>query len=90
LPEERIREIVSNGIKFLRFILRKTDYVPISFRAGNWLFQPTQPAARILCEYGIKIDSSVFKGGGSKNMELTIESQPEWILLEILGRCGRA
>lgn len=66
LPEERIREIVSDGIKFLRFILRKTDYVPISFRAGNWLFQPTQPAARILREYGIKIDSSVFKGGRFK------------------------
>jgi len=63
LPEERIREIISDGIKFLRFILRKTDYVPISFRAGNWLFQPTQPVARILCEYGIKIDSSVFTGG---------------------------
>jgi hypothetical protein len=66
LPEERIREIISDGIKFLRFILRKTDYVPISFRAGNWLFQPTQPVARILCEYGIKIDSSVFKGGRFK------------------------
>jgi len=66
LPEERIREIVSDGIKFLRFILGKSNYVPISFRAGNWLFQPTQPAARILCEYGIKIDSSVFKGGRFK------------------------
>jgi hypothetical protein len=66
LPEERIREIVSDGINFLRFILGKSDYVPLSFRAGNWLFQPTQPAARILYEYGIMIDSSVFKGGRFK------------------------
>jgi hypothetical protein len=67
LPEERIREIVSGGIKFLRFILGENDYMSISFRAGNWLFQPTQPAARILYEYGIRIDSSVFKGGRFKS-----------------------
>jgi hypothetical protein len=66
LSEERIREIVFDGIKILRFILGKSDYVPISFRAGNWLFQPTQPAARILYEYGIRIDSSVFNGGRFK------------------------
>jgi len=67
LPEERIREIVLGGVKFLRFILRENDYMPISFRAGNWLFQPTQPAARILYEYGVRIDSSVFKGGRFKS-----------------------
>ncbi len=67
LPEERIRDIVSGGIEFLRFILGRSDYIPNSFRAGNWLFQPTQPAARILCEYGIKIDSSVFKDGRFKS-----------------------
>jgi len=66
LSEERIREIVFDGIKILRFILGKSDYVPISFRAGNWLFQPTEPAARILYEYGIRIDSSVFNGGRFK------------------------
>jgi hypothetical protein len=27
------------------------------------LFQPTQPAAKVLAERGIKVDSSVFKGG---------------------------
>jgi len=66
LPEERIRDIVSGGIEFLRFILARSDYVPISFRAGNWLFQPTQPVASILFEHGIRIDSSVFKGGRFK------------------------
>jgi hypothetical protein len=43
--------------------LNDADYTPLSFRAGNWLFQPTQPAAKILNSRGIKIDSSVFKGG---------------------------
>jgi hypothetical protein len=43
--------------------LNDADYTPLSFRAGNWLFQPTQPAAKILSSRGIKIDSSVFKGG---------------------------
>lgn len=63
LPEDRIAEIVDQSINYLRSILNNQDYTPLSFRAGNWLFQPTQPAARILSSRGIKIDSSVFKGG---------------------------
>jgi hypothetical protein len=39
------------------------DFTPLSFRAGNWLFQPTEKAAGVLAERGIKVDSSVFKGG---------------------------
>jgi hypothetical protein len=39
------------------------DFTPLSFRAGNWLFQPTQEAAKVLADRGIKVDSSVFKGG---------------------------
>jgi hypothetical protein len=39
------------------------DFTPFSFRAGNWLFQPTGTVAKTLVEQGIKIDSSVFKGG---------------------------
>lgn len=63
LADERIREIVKRAVSYLRYILGDPNYTPISFRAGNWLFQPTQPAARILYEYGIRIDSSVFMGG---------------------------
>lgn len=63
LPEQRIKEIIDRSINYLRAILSDPNYAPISFRAGNWLFQPTQPAAKILAESGIKIDSSVFKGG---------------------------
>jgi len=63
LPRERIVEIIERSIRYLRRILGINDFSPLSFRAGNWLFQPTQPAASVLAEQGIKIDSSVFKGG---------------------------
>jgi len=63
LPEKRIEEIVDRSINYLRTILHDPHYTPLSFRAGNWLFQPTQPAAQILFNRGIKVDSSVFKGG---------------------------
>jgi hypothetical protein len=39
------------------------DFKPFSFRAGNWLFQPTKTVANVLAEWGVKVDSSVFKGG---------------------------
>ena len=63
LPEARIDEIVRDSIAYLRNVLNSPDFTPLSFRAGNWLFQPTNKAARILAEYGVRIDSSVFKGG---------------------------
>ena len=63
LSEERISEIVDRSINYLRNVLETSDYIPLSFRAGNWLFQPTMKAARTLAERGVKIDSSVFKGG---------------------------
>lgn len=63
LSRERITKIVDRSISYLRKILDAPDFVPFSFRAGNWLFQPTRTAARILADRGIKVDSSVFKGG---------------------------
>ena len=45
-------------------------FSPLSFRAGNWLFQPSRTAAEVLREYGIRIDSSVFKGGVQRNHKL--------------------
>ncbi|HTZ56702.1 MAG TPA: hypothetical protein VMB49_01330, partial [Acidobacteriaceae bacterium] len=63
LSRGRIVEIVSQAIAYLRCLLEQPDFVPFSFRAGNWLFQPTQTAASVLREHGIKVDSSVFKGG---------------------------
>ncbi len=63
LSERRITEIVGRSIAYLRKALEAPGFTPLSFRAGNWLFQPTAAAARVLTEHGIKIDSSVFKGG---------------------------
>jgi hypothetical protein len=63
LPQEQIYQIVDRSISYFRDILGLPGFIPFSFRAGNWLFQPTRNAARALVERGIKVDSSVFKGG---------------------------
>src|SRR5262245_107917 len=63
LPTRRIRQIVDRALEYLRHLLRAPAFTPLSFRAGNWLFQPTDNAAQVLAERGIKLDSSVFKGG---------------------------
>ena len=63
LSRPRIAEIVGGALRYLRYVLDEPGFTPLSFRAGNWLLQPTQPAAGILAENGIRIDSSVFKGG---------------------------
>jgi hypothetical protein len=62
LPRERISEIVESSIAYLRDVVAAPDFTPHSFRAGNWLFQPSQTAAEVLAEKGFKIDSSVCKG----------------------------
>src|SRR5262249_42572650 len=63
LPQERIRQIVDRAITWLRDVLGDSTFSPLSFRAGNWLFQPTKAAAEVLSSFGVKVDSSVFKGG---------------------------
>jgi hypothetical protein len=70
LPRERIAEIVEGAISYLRNVLRTPDFTPVSFRAGNWLFQPTRTAAEVMAELGLKIDSSVFKGGVQRKHKL--------------------
>ncbi len=63
LPYNRLEQIVRRSIKFLQTVIGKSDFKPVSFRAGNWLFQPSRNASIVLAECGIKVDSSVFKGG---------------------------
>jgi len=70
LSQKRIAEIVERSLGYLRNVLEQPDFSPLSFRAGNWLFQPTRTAARVLSDHGIKIDSSVFKGGVQRNHQL--------------------
>jgi len=70
LPQPRIAEIVDRAVKHLAYMAGEAQFRPISFRAGNWLFQPTETAANELSKQGLRIDSSVFKGGLQRNAHL--------------------
>jgi hypothetical protein len=70
LPRPRIVQIVDAALAYLRYVLNRSEFIPLSFRAGNWLFQPTHTAASVLAEKGIRLDSSVFKGGMQKKYQL--------------------
>lgn len=63
LPRPRIEEIVRRSLAYMRRLVDDVSFAPLSFRAGNWLFQPTSNAADVLFGHGLRIDSSVFKGG---------------------------
>jgi hypothetical protein len=63
LSRDRIGHIVGRSVDYLRKLLGAPNFAPISFRAGNWLLQPTRTVAAVLTEHGIKVDSSVYKGG---------------------------
>ena len=76
LPAARISDIVAEGIHYLRGLVGRPDFTPLSFRAGNWLFQPTQPLAGILAKSGIRVDSSVFRGGRQRNHGLDYRRTP--------------
>ena len=60
---EHINHIIDRSLAYLRKVLGDPGFIPVSFRAGNWLLQPTREVAKSLVEHGIKVDSSVYKGG---------------------------
>ena len=63
LSTNRINCLIDRSLAYLRKVLGDPGFTPISFRAGNWLLQPTREVANSLAEHGIKVDSSVYKGG---------------------------
>ena len=63
LSRPRVTQIIDRSLDYLRGVVASPGFTPLSFRAGNWLFQPTQPAGGVLAEHGLRVDSSVFKGG---------------------------
>lgn len=63
LSRGRIESIVDECLEFLRSEIQDESFRPIAFRAGNWLIQPAERIAHVLADRGIKIDSSLFKGG---------------------------
>ncbi len=74
LPRSRIEQIVNRSVQYLRSVLNEPRFTPLSFRAGNWLFQPSSVAAQVLAEAGIRVDSSVFKGGWQRVHKLDYRS----------------
>jgi hypothetical protein len=77
LPKARISNIISEGICYLKHLVNRPDFTPISFRAGSWLFQPTEPMATILALSGICIDSSVFPGGWRHDYGMDYRKTPK-------------
>jgi hypothetical protein len=63
LSKSRIEQIVDESLSFLRDAVHDMSFRPIAFRAGNWLLQPTARLAEVLADRGLKVDSSVFRGG---------------------------
>ncbi len=76
LPEERISELVNRGLKYLRYLVGDETFCPVAYRAGNWLMQPSKIIARVLSGAGLKIDSSVFRGGYQKQTGLDYRLAP--------------
>lgn len=65
LSYERITEMVSQSVKYLEDLLQpiKPDYKVWLFRAANWSMMPTPILYKVLTEFGITHDTSVYKGG---------------------------
>lgn len=65
LSYERITEMVSLSVKYLGNLLQpiQSDYKVWLFRAANWSMMPTPILYKVLTEYGITHDTSVYKGG---------------------------
>jgi hypothetical protein len=76
-PVERINEIVDRAIGYLRKLAGAPGFAPLSFRAGHLLFQPTQPLGDILAARGVRLDSSVYKGGLWRRHKLDYRRAPK-------------
>jgi len=70
LEPARIETIVSQGIGYLREALNDAGFTPHAFRSGLWAMQPTATMARVLAEHGVRVDTSVFKGGRVQDVGL--------------------
>ncbi len=74
LEPERVAAIVSGAIRYLRDGLDDPSFTPVSFRSGLWAMQPTPVIASVLARHGVRVDSSVFKGG--RVHELGLDYRP--------------
>jgi len=76
-PVERIGEVIGRAVGYLRRLAEDPGFRPLSFRAGHLLFQPTQPMAGVLAAHGLRLDSSVYKGGLWREHGLDYRRAPE-------------
>jgi len=76
LSQETIDNYFCLGIEYLRSVSGNDFFLPTSFRAGNWLIQPSNKIASSLIKSGIKIDSSVFRGGRQRFHSLDFRDYP--------------
>lgn len=65
LPYERVREMVGQCVDYLEKLLKpiKSDYKVWLYRAANWSMMPTPVLYKVLTEFGVTHDTSVYKGG---------------------------
>lgn len=65
LPYERIRKMVGQCVEYLETLLKPVnpDYKVWLYRAANWSMMPTPILYKVLNEFGITHDTSVYKGG---------------------------
>ena len=65
LSYERISDMVGQCVEYLEALLKpiKSDYKVWLYRAANWSMMPTPILYKVLTEYGITHDTSVYKGG---------------------------
>jgi len=82
LPRGRVKEMVTQAVSYLRGALRDPQFVPFSFRGGTWIMQPTPTVGAVISELGVKVDSSVFKGGRSRDLGFdyrpSLKNGPWW------------
>jgi len=59
------RSIIRRGKAYLESLLKPVNpaYECMSFRAGGWCLQPEEPLLKALISEGIRIDTTVFRGG---------------------------
>lgn len=65
LPYERVYKMVGQCVNYLETLLKpiKSDYKVWLYRAANWSMMPTPILYKVLTEFGITHDTSVYKGG---------------------------
>jgi hypothetical protein len=70
LEPGRVEAIVSGAIRYLREALDDPRFTPLAFRAGQWAIQPTPVIVSVLARHGVRVDSTVFKGGRVHGLDL--------------------